>query len=173
MITIDVIRVARYDKRPLFVVKTKTYKDGGTKEYYGIGYKVIAYNQIQGRRDYEIGTWNLKYNTKAITLQDIDLAIDFQKDEIKTYKKYYKKFVRIISTLQKVDVKNKRITLGYNDEGKKYSLDIVCDIVKEQNNLSTFEEGKQITIIGTIKDYKGSTKKKNKTLYIKNCMAEQ
>lgn len=173
MISIDIVRVAKYNKTPLFAVITKTYKDGGTKEYMGIGYKVIDYNQLQGRRDIEIGTWNLKYNTNPVTVQDIDLAIEFNNDENKTYKDYYKKFVRVITTLKSVDKKNKKLVLAYTDEDGKYSLDIKCKLVDEQLNINKFEENKQITIIGTLKDYKSKTKKNNRTIYIKDCIAEQ
>ena len=173
MITTDYIRVAKYEKKPLFAIKTKTYKDGGTKVYTGLGYKVIDYNQLQGRRDIEIGTWSIKYNNKPVTYQDIDLAIAFNDDEEKTYKENYKKFVRIVSTLKSVDKKNKKLILGYTDEDGKYSLDITCDLVAEQLNIDKFEENKQITIIGTVKDYKVKTNKNNRHIYIKDCIAEQ
>ncbi len=172
-IAVDVICVARYEKGPYFVIPGTKYKDGGTREYYGIGYKVIKYNQVQGRRDMEIGFWNLKYNADPITIQDVDLAIDTINDGYETYKKYYKKFVRINSTLQKVDTKKKQITLGYIDEGGKYSLDIICKMVDEQENLKELEQGKEITIIGTLKNYKEKTKKRNNTYIIENCFAEQ
>lgn len=173
MITTDIIRVAKYDKKPLFAINNKTYKDGGSKEYMGIGYKVIDYNQLQGRRDIEIGTWNLKYNNKPVTIQDIDLAIDLNNDENKTYTNYYKKFVRIITTLKSVDKKNHKLNLGYTDEDGKYSVDIVCNLVDEQMNIDKFEKDKQITIIGTFKDYKTKTNKTNRKVYIKDCIAEQ
>ena len=41
---------------PIFCVNIKTYRDGGTKEYIGIGYKVIKYNNNQ-RKDFQIGTF--------------------------------------------------------------------------------------------------------------------
>ena len=129
MISIDIVRVAKYDKKPLFAINTKTYKDGGSKEYIGLGYKVIDYYQLQGRRDIEIGTWNLKYNNNPVTIQDIDLAIELNNDEEKTYTSYYKKFVRIITTLKSVDKKNHKLNLGYTDEDGKYSLDIKCKLV--------------------------------------------
>ena len=173
MISIDIVRVAKYDKKPLFAINTKTYKDGGSKAYMGIGYKVIDYNQLQGRRDIEIGTWGMKYNTNPVTLQDIDLAIDLNNDENKTYTNYYKKFVRIITTLKSVDKKNHKLNLGYTDEGGKYSVDIVCNLVDEQMNIDKFEKDKQITIIGTFKDYKTKTNKTNRKVYIKDCIAEQ
>lgn len=172
MVAIDIICVSRYNKGPFFAIPTHTYKDGGTKEYYGLGYKVIKYKQLQGRRDMELGKWSLKYNTEPITVQDVDMAIEFNDDVDKAYTKYYKKFVRIISTLEKVDKKNHSIKIGYQDEGEKYSLDIKCDIVKEQTELN-FKEGKEITIIGTVSDFDFKTNKKPNTVYITNCFAEQ
>ena len=173
MISIDIVRVAKYDKRPLFAINTKTYKDGGTKEYIGLGYKVIDYYQLQGRRDIEIGTWNLKYNNNPVTIQDIDVAIELNNDEEKTYTSYYKKFVRVITTLKSIDKKNKKLVLGYTDEDGKYSVDIVCNLVDEQMNIDKFEKDKQITIIGTFKNYKTKTNKTNRKVYIKDCIAEQ
>ncbi|MBQ7295128.1 MAG: hypothetical protein IJW86_02920 [Clostridia bacterium] len=58
---------ARGDERPGFAVKTATLKDGGTKIYYGLGYKVISYNQLpdpvsgENRDDTVFGSWLLKY----------------------------------------------------------------------------------------------------------------
>ncbi len=173
IIAIDVICVARFDKGPFFAIPLKEYKDGGTKEYYGIGYKVIQYNQIQGRRDKEVGFWTLKYNTEPITVQDIDLAIEMTGNETKTYEEYYKKFVRVISTLQKKNTEKNQLIIGYKDEEGKYSLDIVCNVVKDHESLKKLEEGKEITIIGTVTDYKAKTEKKNNRIYIDNCFAEQ
>lgn len=36
---------AQNNKPPLFAINTEIYKDGGTKEYQGIGYKVLDYNE--------------------------------------------------------------------------------------------------------------------------------
>ena len=173
MITVDYVRVTKYEYTPLFAIKTKELKDGGTKEYTGLGYKVIDYNQIQGRRDMEIGLWNLERNSNPIDISDVDLAITFTKDEVKAYNKYYKKFLRVKSTLKEVNEKKNIITLGYTDEDGKYSIDIICNLVPEQTNISSFEKDKEIAIIGTVKNYKGATKKENKKLYIKNCIAQQ
>lgn len=173
IITTDYIRVAKYEYTPLFAIKTKEYKDGGTKVYMGLGYKVIDYNQIQGRRDIEIGLWNLKTNSKPIDIDDVDLAIEFTKDEVKAYNKFYKKFLRVKSTLKEINEKKNTVTLGYTDEDGKYSIDIICKLVPEQTNIVSFEKDKAITIIGTVKEYKGATKKDNKTLYIRNCIAQQ
>ena len=172
-ITVDVIAVGKYDKGPFFAIPFRTYKDGGTKEYYGLGYKVIKYNQVQGRRDKEIGFWTLKYNTDAINVQDVDLAIEFnENNEEKVFNKYYKKFLRIPSTLYGINVGTTQMTLGYHDEDGKYSMDIVCTMAPEMD-LSTFEPEKPITIIGTVRDYKGRTATENNTLYMSDCFGQQ
>ena len=57
---IDVYRLTIH-KEPTFCINTITYRDGGSKEYLGIGYKIITYNS-NNRQDFEVGTWFLKYN---------------------------------------------------------------------------------------------------------------
>lgn len=173
IIAIDVISVARYNVGPFFAIPVEKYKDGGSKAYYGLGYKVIKYHQIQGRRDTEIGFWNLKYNANPVTVKDIDLAIELNENGTDTYKKYYKKFVRIVSTLEKKDTKNNKITLSYQDEGKKYSLDIECSMATKKSALENLSENKAITIIGTVTDYEFKTKEKPNKFFISNCFAEQ
>ncbi len=168
-ISIDVISVTRYNKGPFFAIKTKTYKDGGSKVYYGIGYKVIKYHQVQGRRDMELGFWSLKYNTNPIDISDVDLAIEFENDYEATSKKYYKKFVRLNSTVKKIDKKNNKLTLQFLDESNKYTLDIICYKANSDNNKKDLKEGSKINIIGTIDKFKVKTKTENNKVYISNC----
>ena len=170
---VDIYLVAKHNIGPFLAIPTNTYKDGGTKEYYGFGYKVIKYHQLQGRRDMEVGTWGLKYSSEATTIQDIDLAIALTDNTSDTYDQYYKEFVRIISTLKSVDTKKHTITLGYTDEDGKYSLDIICKINKDQDNLEGLEKEKETTIIGTLTKFKEKTDKKNNRIYISDCFAEQ
>ena len=49
--------------------------DGGTIEYWGLGYKVIDFHTIAGFDDIKIGTWFMDYN-------------DFE-EEIKAYGKTF------------------------------------------------------------------------------------
>lgn len=172
MITVDIIIVSRYNIGPFFAIKTSTLKDGGTKVYYGLGYKVIKYNQEQGRRDIEIGYWNLKYNTNPIDTTDLDLAIEFENDYQETNKKYYKKFVRLSSTVKKVDKKNNKLILEYLDEDKKYTLDIICYMAEKESNVDIFNIGDTANIIGTINSFKIKTDKENNKVYINDCFAE-
>ena len=172
MITVDIVSVAKYDKGPYFAFKTKTYKDGGTKVYYGLGYKVIKYNQVQGRRDKAIGFWTMPYNTEPLNTSALDLAIEFTETPSKSYTRYYKKFIRISSSLTSIDNSKKTLSIGYTDEGGKYTLNIVCTMA-DKKIPSSLETGKAITIIGTVKNFELKTKTKPNTLYINDCFAEQ
>lgn len=58
---------AKENKRPLFAIKSQVYYDGGTIEYFGLGYKVIEYNIIdnyetgeKGRNETIFGFWTLQ-----------------------------------------------------------------------------------------------------------------
>ena len=60
---IDYTRV-KENKLPIFCISfdNMTYADGGTKQYFGIGYKVIAYKKMNGYNGIHIGTYFLKYD---------------------------------------------------------------------------------------------------------------
>ena len=60
---VDYNRVQKQEK-PLFCIKNPagTYMDGGTVEYFGLGYKVIDFNTLAGFDDIKIGTWIMAYN---------------------------------------------------------------------------------------------------------------
>jgi len=172
-IATDVICVSKFQKGPFFAIPLHTYKDGGSKEYYGLGYKVIKYHQTQGRRDKEIGSWALKYNANPITVEAVDMAIEYYDNPTKATSKYQKKFVRVISTLNKKNIKNNSIEIGYDDEGGKYALDITCNLVDDHKDISKLKENEEITIIGVVSKYEPATKKKANKLTINNCFAEQ
>lgn len=172
MVTIDVIGVSRYNNGPFFAIKTKTYNDGGTQEYYGIGYKVIKYNQQQGRKDIEIGSWNLKYNIEPINISSLDLAIEFRNDYKKAYKRYGKKFIRTDGTIKKI-VNNKKIIVKYSDPDEKYSLEIICNMANSKRT-NKLKKGDKVELIGTISNFspKQNDKKVNK-LYVDNVYAQK
>lgn len=76
LVITDIFVVKILERKPLFAFNTVTYKDGGTQEYIGLGYKVIDYNVLQGRQDIVIGPFWIKYeqgskeNSKAFTISD-------------------------------------------------------------------------------------------------------
>ena len=75
--TVDYNRV-KNQKKPIFCIQSPAgvILDGGTIEYFGLGYKVIDFHTIAGFDDIKIGTWFMDYN-------------DFE-EEIKAYEKKYK-----------------------------------------------------------------------------------
>lgn len=171
MIATDVICVARYNIGPFFAVRTSVYNDGGTKTYYGLGYKVIKYNQVQGRRDTKIGFWTMPYSTEPTTISSLDLAIEFTNAPEKTSKKYYKEFLRITGKVAKVDNKNKKLTMEYTDPDKKYTFRIICSMAYKKKTLN-FENKQDITVIGTVKEFALKTENAPNRVYINDCFAE-
>ncbi len=58
---VDYSRVQKQEK-PIFCVNISTYRDGGTKEYWGLGYKVIDFHTLEGYDDIKIGSWFMTYS---------------------------------------------------------------------------------------------------------------
>lgn len=172
MISIDVVLVSRYNIGPFFAIKTKSYKDGGSKEYYGFGYKVIKYHQIQGRRDMELGTYKLKYNTTPIDIKDIDLAIEFLSSPEETSVKYHKKFLRLSSQVKNIKQKDNMLVLEYPDEDKKYTLTVYCQMADKNASIDSFDKKEKVRVLGTVDKFALKDKKNSNSLYLNNCFAE-
>lgn len=75
---VDYIRV-KNEKVPIFCIKSESSRiaDVGTIEYYGIGYKVIDFNSIDGFDKMKIGTYFMDYE---------DFQSEFEKYENKIKK---------------------------------------------------------------------------------------
>lgn len=59
---IDYNRVQK-EERPIFCISNPAgiYTDGGTVEYFGLGYKIIDFNMLNGYDEMKIGSWFMKY----------------------------------------------------------------------------------------------------------------
>ena len=169
IIAIDVIAVARYHVGPFFAIKTKTYNDGGTKEYYGIGYKVIKYNQNEGRKDIQIGLWSMEYIAEPTPIEDVDLAIEFQNNPEETSKKYYNQYLEITSRVKKIDKKNNKLVLQYTDPDGKYTLRINCSMAAKKKELASIKEDQELIVKGTVSKFTLKTKNKSNTVYLSDC----
>ncbi|NLA32533.1 MAG: hypothetical protein GX864_01100 [Mollicutes bacterium] len=64
VIAVDYYR-ATQQKTPIFAVNFETKTDGDSKEYYGLGYKVIKYNIVGGRKDVVFGFITMKYDAES------------------------------------------------------------------------------------------------------------
>lgn len=77
---IDYSRVQK-QKKPIFCIKNPAgeINDGGTVEYFGLGYKVIDFNRLDGYNEIKIGLWSMNYYDFA---EEIEKEADIiQSDE--------------------------------------------------------------------------------------------
>ena len=161
LITTDILLVTKVGVGPFLAIRTKVYDDGGTKEYYGLGYKVIKYNQKVGRRDTVIGSWSIKYNTNPETYTIRELAYSIINDN----NNHVGEFIRLTGTISSKSNKNNTITLKFTDDIEgKYDLTVKANLLSK--NIKELNKNAPISLIGIITDYD------NKTLTIENVFAE-
>lgn len=172
-ITIDIVVVTKYNKGPFFAIKTKTYKDGGSKEYYGLGYKVIKYNVTEGKKSTQIGLWSMPYSIEATPIEDIDFAIEFTNDPEKAADKYYNQYLNVESTIKKIDKKKNKVILEYTDPDGKYTLQIDCKMASNKKELTSYTEQKKINVKGTVYKFYIKDNKKTNTIYMSDCFIEK
>ena len=161
LVTTDILLVTKVGVGPFLAINTKTYDDGGTKEYYGLGYKVIKYNQKVGRRDTVIGSWGIKYNTNPETFTIRELAYSIINDN----NNHVGEFIRLTGTISSKNNKNNTVTLKFTDDiDGKYDLTVKAELLCK--NIKDLNKDAPISLIGVIKSYY------NKTLTIENVFAE-
>ena len=153
LIFIDIL-VANYTNAgPFLAVKVKTHNDGGTKEYYGLGYKVIKYRVKDGRNTTVVGSWTLKYDptTKATTVEE--LGISFRNNTKEALKNSYKQFFIVTGKIDSIDKTNKKVVLIYEDkDGGNYTTKAEF-YLKNISKLKNYSKGDTITISGTFTKY--------------------
>ena len=161
LITTDIILVSKVGIGPFLAIRTKVYNDGGTKEYYGLGYKVIKYNQVVGRRDTVIGSWSLTYNTNPNTYTIRELAYSIINDN----NNHLGEFIRLTGLISSKSTKDNTITLKFTDDiAGKYDLTVKAKLISD--NIKDLNENDSISLIGVITNYN------NKTITIDNVFAE-
>ena len=139
---IDYNRVQKQEK-PIFCIQNPAgvIKDGGTIEYFGLGYKVIDFHTLAGFDDMKIGTWLIDYN-------------DFQ-EEIKEYEKRleeeigkeeYSFFGKVIESTSKYIIVEPNENEGIRKSADKISIGL------GENNDALYEIGTnvKITYDGTV-----------------------
>ena len=169
LIFIDIL-VANYTSvGPFLAVKVKTHNDGGTKEYYGLGYKVIKYRVKDGRNTTVVGSWTLKYDptTKATTVEE--LGISFRNNSKEALKNSYKQFFIVTGKIDSIDKTNKKVVLIYEDkDGGNYTTKAEF-YLKNISKLKNYSKGDTITISGTFTKYTPKKKKIVRTITFNNC----
>ena len=105
---VDYSRVKKQEK-PIFCINLATYRDGGTKEYYGLGYKVIDFNRIDGYDEMKIGSWLMKYEDIANEILSPQLDSTINAVVVEVHEKGM--------TVMDFEDGNSLITVGFTDEG--------------------------------------------------------
>lgn len=169
LIFIDIL-VANYTSvGPFLAVKVKTHNDGGTKEYYGLGYKVIKYRVKDGRNTTVVGSWTLKYDptSKASTVEE--LGISFRNNTKEALKNSYKQFFIVTGKIDSIDKTNKKVVLIYEDkDGGNYTTKAEF-YLKNMSKLKKYSKGDTITISGTFTKYTPKNSNVARTVTFNNC----
>lgn len=108
---IDYSRVQKQEK-PLFCIKVETYRDGGTKEYYGLGYKIIDFNMLDGYDEIKIGTWFMKYTDfkrEYETSENNNIVANIRAVVVKVYDNSL--------VVMRIENTNELISVGFTEEG--------------------------------------------------------
>ena len=172
MITVDIVAVAKYETGPFFAFHTKTYKDGGTKVFTGFGYKVIKYNQIEGRKGITIGFWTMPYQVEPTSIDILDLALEFEKDKEKTANKFYNQYLKVTGKIKSIDIDKKKVVLEYTDTDGKYTLQVVAKLTDEVI-ISSLKENDQVEVYGVAKKFIAKTEKKSNTIELVDCFVKK
>jgi hypothetical protein len=78
MVSTDLVLIKIFKARPVFSLSIIKYKDGGSTEYFGIGYKIIKCNTLSGDKSITIGFYNVKYSCDTSSKEKLEFENDFE-----------------------------------------------------------------------------------------------
>ena len=83
---VDYNRVQKQEK-PIFCIQNPAgiISDGGTIEYFGIGYKVIDFHTLAGYDDIKIGSWFMDYNDFEEEMKEYEKEFEEELNKNKEY----------------------------------------------------------------------------------------
>lgn len=75
---------ARNQEKPIFCIQNPAgmLADGGTIEYFGLGYKVIDFHTLAGFDDVKIGSWFMEYNDFNEEIQKYEKELNKNKEYV-------------------------------------------------------------------------------------------
>lgn len=161
LISFDILIASNTNVGPFLAIKVKTHNDGGTKEYYGLGYKAIKYRVRNGRNTTVVGSWALKYDPVSRVTTMEELAFSFRNNPKDALSKSYKQFFIVTGTIDSIDKANKKVNLIYKDkDGDNYTIKAEFNL-NDISKLDKYKNGDTLTISGTFIKY---IPKKNNTV---------
>ena len=83
---VDYNRVQKQEK-PIFCIQNPAgiISDGGTIEYFGLGYKVIDFHTLAGYDDIKIGSWFMDYNDFEEEMKEYEKEFEEELNKNKEY----------------------------------------------------------------------------------------
>ena len=134
---------------PKFCINTNVYNTATTKEYVGLGYKIIRYNIGTEKEENNFGTWFLMYDsTKNIKEESKDVrktVIDYD----------------IIGTIEEYDKQELILKVKSNESSSKYeeaNIVLNSDTIITKNGKSYYKQdlkvGDKISVIFSEVDVK-------------------
>lgn len=168
LIFFDILIASNTNVGPFLAIKVKTYNDGGTKEYYGLGYKAIKYRVRNGRNTTVVGSWTLKYDPVSRVTTMEELAFSFRNNPKDALSKSYKQFFKVTGIIDSIDEKNKKVTLLYKDEdGDNYTIKAEFNL-SDTSKIKKCKKGELVQINGTFIKYTPKRQNNVRTVTFEN-----
>ena len=138
---IDYNRVKNQEK-PIFCIQNPSgiINDGGTIEYFGLGYKVIDFHTLAGFDDIKIGTWLMDYNDFEEEMKEYE-----EKYEEKYEEEMRKNEFSFCGTITQVEENLFFVEPDENEEIRKSADLIIVGKLKSDTNVK-YEIGERIKI---------------------------
>lgn len=168
--TIDYNR-AKNNEKPIFCFNVATYRDGGTIEYMGLGYKVIDFHTLSGYDEVKIGSWFMQYEDFEEEYSKFDDDMREAQVNIKGYNGIQD---IIITGEDALTIKSILEELNYNEEtcdglysysitlenGQEYMVKRDCNAIEKGKKQATISD-ESLKIIEDIVNNKINEKQKN------------
>ena len=134
--TVDYNRIQKQEK-PIFCIQNPAgmINDGGTIEYFGLGYKIIDFHTLAGYDDIKIGTWFMEYNDFEEEMKEYE-----ERFEEEMGKEEYSLFGKVIESTSKYII----VEPNENEEIRKSADKISIGLGK--NNDALYEIGTNVKI---------------------------
>ncbi len=134
--TVDYNRIQKQEK-PIFCIQNPAgmINDGGTIEYFGLGYKIIDFHTLAGYDDIKIGTWFMEYNDFEEEMKEYE-----ERFEEEMGKEEYSFFGKVIESTSKYII----VEPNENEEIRKSADKISIGLGK--NNDALYEIGTNVKI---------------------------
>ena len=125
---------AKKQEKPIFCINIATYRDGGTKEYLGLGYKVIDFHTLEGFDDIKIGTWFINYNdfNEEMKVYETKFEEELRKNE------EYTKMIQVNGKLYINNGEESTVTARCGNMDGQITTNVKQDEVPTQDNQSNF-----------------------------------